>query len=163
MLGYTPPACLGDQLERRALRVAHHAEMTTVKCGDSALAVSFRKCHKAGIGSPQSHVDVALDEVCDSAEVVCCERLHRDLAVCDSPHEDGFRGCAQLSSDQVGSLGNDQWRRHQRTGLSLKQQPASVVVSIHLVGGSQQDAGIDDQHESVASEALFEHPVGFDR
>jgi hypothetical protein len=43
----------------------------------------------------------------------------------------------------------------------MSEEPrAGVMVGVRVVGCCQQHAGIDDQHCSVAPEALSEHLVG---
>lgn len=64
-----------------------------------------------------------------------------------------------MTVEEVGGLGDHHGGGHQRAGVVLENDLASLVMGVVGVRGGDQDAGIDQQH-SVSPETLGQQIVG---
>jgi hypothetical protein len=138
----------------------HDAEVAAVKSGDAGLLESFRDRDDAGIGSTETQFDVLVDEIRNPVIIDGGEGLNVEIAIGDGTEEPCFAAGAELSCDEVCGFGDDERGGDQRSGLLSQELGAGAMVGIGVVGCCKQNTRIDDQHRSVASEALYEHLVG---
>lgn len=148
-----------DQLKRGPRGTSDDAEVTVIERRNPALVVALRERDDAGIGGTEGEVDVLVDEISGPAEVSWREKFHGDLAIGDRSHERRLSVRPQLATDQVGALRHHQRRRYERCTLRCDQSGTALMGRVGLVRRGQQHAGVNDQHNSVASEALGEHLV----
>lgn len=141
------------------MRWTHDCEVAVVEGGDAGDAEAFGDGDQAGVGAAEAEVGVGLDEFTDAGPVVWAERFDGEVAVDDRRVERGFGVWAEFSVEEVGGFGDDEGGGDERPGVVADYPGGSGVVAVGAVGGRDDDAGIDDQHRSVASEAVVEELV----
>ncbi len=69
-------------------------------------------------------------QLCDSQPIVCGHRLNNKESGGDITDESSLGFGAQARSDQIGNLGNDEYRKEQRTRVGFEQLAARCVVGV---------------------------------
>ena len=141
------------------MRGAHDAEVGAVQGGDACRSEAFGDRDEAGVGSAERQVLVAVDELSDTLPVNASERLDREGSVDDRVVERWFGVWSELAGEQVDGFGNDHRSGHQWPGCCFEELEAGVVAAVVAIGGSDEWAGVYDQHWSVATEPVGEEFV----
>lgn len=141
------------------MRGAHDAEVGAVQGGDACRTETFGDRDEAGVGSAEGHVLVALDELPDALPVDAAERLDGEGAVDDGVVERWFGVWAEFSGEQINGFSNDHRRGDQWPGRCFEELEAGVMVAVGAIGGSDEWAGVNDQHWSVTTEPVGEEFV----
>ncbi len=147
------------ELEGVAVCGANDAEVSAVQGGDPCRAEAFSDRDQAGVGSAEGQVLVAVDELSDALPIGCGEGLDGEGAVDDRVVERRFGVCAEFSGEQVDRFGNDHRGGDQWPGRGFEELKAGLVVAVGAIGGSDEWAGVNDQHWSVATKPVGEEFV----
>lgn len=136
--------------------------MSPVERGDPGGFEALGYRYQAGVGATESQIGVCLDQFGDPSSVGGRERFDLELTCGYGAEETRFRGCTDLSTDQVGGLGDDEGRRYERPG-TVDRVHAPVVIGVGVVGSREKDARVDDEQASVSAEAVGKKLIGFAR
>ncbi len=135
-----------DELEGVAVGGAHDCEVATVQRGEFGDVEAFGDRDDRGVDEPEPEIAVDADQL-DRALVVDVDRVD-DLepAGGDRGEEASLDGRAVAVLDQSGGFG-DHGRRDRQISPRAQQSGAVVVAGFVAVSGSDEDAGVDQQHE----------------
>jgi len=149
----------GNESERVAMDGTYDAEVGLVESGDPGHVQSLGDGHEACVGTAQGQVGVGVDELADALPVTGPECLDKQVSADDRRIERRLGTGAELALEEIRSFGYDHGGRHERPGIVADDRRTTSVVTIGTVGGSDEHTGVDDQHWSVAPEALGEDLV----
>jgi hypothetical protein len=100
----------------------------------------------AGVDGAQREVGVAGDEFDDPGPVLLGEVLEPDLVAGHRPQEAGFGRRAEPGLDQPGTLDGDRNGNDELASPVGQEVVAGAVVGVVLVGGGEEDPGVDQDH-----------------
>jgi len=124
---------------------ANNREVAAVECRYLKHAETLGDGDQAGVNAAKSQVGVGLNQLGHPRPIRRCQSFNGQVPVGDRAVEPSLGGRSELTLDQPARLGNYQSGCGQRAGVVLEQRLAALVIGICVVGGSENNVGIDEQ------------------
>jgi hypothetical protein len=124
---------------------ANDGEVPSVECGDLGDSQPFGCCHDRTVDGSQRQVPILTHQFGDAEPVACHDRLDGEFARREITQEADLGFGAKPCSDEVGHLGDHEYRHDQWTGMLQQELERFGVVPVVGVDVGIERPGVDEE------------------